>query len=109
MVQVLSDALAVWDLKVIRAGSSSDTNKNPLYASHISLGIIHVIRMEEAFICNLAAHWLTVRKVEGSWFNFNSVFRAPEPLSEFYLRYRRVLVAITFLHPILSSCNPALM
>lgn len=70
-VEVLSEALAVWDLKVVRLGSSEDTNRNPL--------------LEEAFICNLAAHWLTVRKVEGSWFNFNSVFRAPEPLSEFYL------------------------
>jgi len=41
---------------------------------------------ENAFICNLQEHWFTIRKVDGQWYNFNSLQDAPSPLSEFYLR-----------------------
>jgi hypothetical protein len=30
-------------------------------------------------------HWFTIRKVEGAWWNFNSIGPAPEALSDFYL------------------------
>ncbi len=31
-------------------------------------------------------HWFTIRKSEdGNWWNFNSLFPAPQPLSQFYL------------------------
>mmetsp|Transcript_3543 Transcript_3543/g.5461 ORF Transcript_3543/g.5461 Transcript_3543/m.5461 type:complete len:217 (-) Transcript_3543:517-1167(-) len=42
---------------------------------------------EECFICNHQDHWLTLRKVQGSWFNLNSLNDplGPKPISEFYL------------------------
>lgn len=30
-------------------------------------------------------HWFTVRSIYGQWWNLNSVFSAPEPVSDFYL------------------------
>lgn len=42
----------------------------------------------EAFIFNSASHWYSVRKIEGIWFNLNSLSRTkigPEIISEFYL------------------------
>lgn len=30
-------------------------------------------------------HWFSIRKVDGIWWNFNSLFPAPEHLSNFYL------------------------
>ena len=30
-------------------------------------------------------HWLTIRKIDGSWYNFNSLYPAPEFLGAFYL------------------------
>ena len=37
--------------------------------------------------CHLCSqeHWLTVRRVNGSWYNFNSLFSAPELLGTLYL------------------------
>jgi ataxin-3 len=33
----------------------------------------------------LQAHWFCIRKVGGKWYNFNSLYAAPELLSDFYL------------------------
>jgi hypothetical protein len=33
----------------------------------------------------LKEHWFTLRPVAGEWFNFNSLFPAPQPLSAFFL------------------------
>jgi ataxin-3 len=33
----------------------------------------------------LQEHWFTIRKVDGDWWNFNSLYPAPESLSAFYL------------------------
>ena len=30
-------------------------------------------------------HWFTIRRVYGDFWNFNSLFPAPQPLSQFYL------------------------
>ena len=46
---------------------------------------------EQAFICNLAAHWLTIRKAGNRWFNLNSLLDEPQYLSDFYLRYDPLL------------------
>lgn len=38
------------------------------------------------FICNSAAHWIAIRKIEGVWYNLNSLgMRLPEIISDFYL------------------------
>jgi hypothetical protein len=29
------------------------------------------LRKEQAFICNLSSHWLTIRKIGEDWYNFN--------------------------------------
>lgn len=40
---------------------------------------------ENAFICHLEDHWFCIRKVNGEWYNFDSLYAAPEHLSKFYL------------------------
>lgn len=41
--------------------------------------------LENAFICHLQDHWFSIRKVNGEWYNFDSLYAAPEHLSKFYL------------------------
>ena len=42
---------------------------------------------ETGFICNSSNHWLTIRKVNGKWYNLNSTNKeGPEIISDFYLR-----------------------
>ncbi|KAG2483234.1 hypothetical protein HYH03_017891 [Edaphochlamys debaryana] len=75
-IQVLSHALEPWGLTVVSLESEEarDVKAAPLTAT--------------AFICNLQEHWFTLRKVDasGDWWNFNSLFPAPQPLSTFYLQ-----------------------
>eukprot|EP01023_Acetabularia_acetabulum_P044670 TRINITY_DN4498_c0_g1_i1.p1 TRINITY_DN4498_c0_g1~~TRINITY_DN4498_c0_g1_i1.p1 ORF type:complete len:413 (+),score=62.54 TRINITY_DN4498_c0_g1_i1:213-1451(+) len=72
-VQVLQMALEVWDIKLI-----------PLRNPRMSQAAQEPAE-QEAFVCNLAEHWFTLRKIDSKWWNFDSVKRAPEPLSQFYL------------------------
>lgn len=41
--------------------------------------------LENAFICHLQDHWFCIRKVNGEWYNFDSLYAAPQHLSKFYL------------------------
>lgn len=41
--------------------------------------------LESAFICHLQDHWFCIRKVSGEWYNFDSLYAAPQHLSKFYL------------------------
>jgi ataxin-3 len=85
-IQVLTRALETWNLKCIPALSPEAGNawKDP--------------SRERAFICNLDRHWLTLRRCEildtkvhsesvggSGWWNFNSTFPAPQPISDLYL------------------------
>lgn len=72
-IQVLAKALDIWDLKLIslEAHDAQQAKVNP--------------QQEDAFICHLQDHWFTIRKVGGEWYNFNSLYPAPEHLSNFYL------------------------
>eukprot|EP00250_Pteridium_aquilinum_P035228 c8926_g1_i1 orf=128-925(+) len=72
-IQVLAKALDVWDLKVtsLDAREVEAAKTNP--------------QQEVAFICHLQDHWFTIRKVGNEWYNFNSLYPAPEHLSNFYL------------------------
>ncbi|GBG67737.1 hypothetical protein CBR_g865 [Chara braunii] len=72
-IQVLEKALGVWGMRCLPLDvpEASDARLDP--------------QAEQAFICNLQSHWFTIRKVDGEWYNFNSLFPAPEHLSQFYL------------------------
>ncbi|KAL2533823.1 Ataxin-3-like protein [Abeliophyllum distichum] len=72
-IQVLQKALEVWDLQVIPLDSpvAEPAQIDP--------------ELENAFICHLEDHWFCIRKVNGEWYNFDSLYAAPEHLSKFYL------------------------
>lgn len=72
-IQVLQKALEVWDLQVI-----------PLDCPVAEPAQIDP-EFENAFICHLQDHWFCIRKVNGEWYNFDSLYAAPEHLSKFYL------------------------
>lgn len=72
-MQVLQKALEVWDLQVIPLDSP--------VAEHAQIDP----ELENAFICHLQDHWFCIRKVNGEWYNFDSLYAAPEHLSKFYL------------------------
>ncbi|KAG5088709.1 hypothetical protein JHK86_001321 [Glycine max] len=70
---VLQKALEVWDLQVIPLDSpvAEPAQIDP--------------ELENAFICHLQDHWFCIRKVNGEWYNFDSLYAAPQHLSKFYL------------------------
>ncbi|CAI0424409.1 unnamed protein product [Linum tenue] len=72
-IQVLQKALEVWDLQVIPFSSpvAEPAHLDP--------------DTENAFICHLHDHWFCIRKVNGEWYNFDSLGAAPVHLSKFYL------------------------
>ncbi|KAI3447750.1 hypothetical protein Pfo_004415 [Paulownia fortunei] len=72
-IQVLQKALEVWNLQVIPLDSpvAEPAQIDP--------------ETENAFICHLQDHWFCIRKVNGEWYNFDSLYAAPEHLSKFYL------------------------
>ncbi|KAF9598537.1 hypothetical protein IFM89_028069 [Coptis chinensis] len=72
-IQVLQKALEVFDLQVI-----------PLNCPVAEPAQIDP-ELENAFICHLQDHWFSIRKVNGEWYNFDSLYAAPEHLSKFYL------------------------
>ncbi|XAR68860.1 Ubiquitinyl hydrolase 1 [Bertholletia excelsa] len=72
-IQVLEKALEVWDLQVI-----------PLSCPVAEPAQIDP-ELENAFICHLQDHWFCFRKVNGEWYNFDSLYAAPQHLSKFYL------------------------
>ncbi|XP_073135190.1 ataxin-3 homolog [Henckelia pumila] len=72
-IQVVEKALEVWGLEVIPLDSpvAEPAQIDP--------------EMENAFICHLQDHWFCIRKVNEEWYNFDSLYPAPEHLSKFYL------------------------
>mmetsp|Transcript_40523 Transcript_40523/g.101997 ORF Transcript_40523/g.101997 Transcript_40523/m.101997 type:complete len:391 (-) Transcript_40523:64-1236(-) len=72
-VQVLQEALKVWDVTLTPLASPevTSTRERP--------------ELEEAFICHFEAHWFTIRKVRGHWINLNSLLERPTWLSPLYL------------------------
>lgn len=65
--------MEVWDLQVIPLDSpvAEPAQIDP--------------ELENAFICHLHDHWFCIRKVNGEWYNFDSLYAAPLHLSKFYL------------------------
>ena len=83
-IQVLTRALEQWNLKCL-----------PVMSQEAGTAW-QAPQRERAFICNLDRHWLTLRRCEiadpnvhaggtGGWWNFNSTFPAPRPISDLYL------------------------
>ncbi|KAG8078494.1 hypothetical protein GUJ93_ZPchr0007g6331 [Zizania palustris] len=72
-IQVLQKALEVWDLQVIP------------FDSPAAGSCLFDPELETALICHLQDHWFCIRKVNEEWYNFNSLYPAPEHLSKFYL------------------------
>ncbi|XP_075509283.1 ataxin-3 homolog [Primulina tabacum] len=72
-IQVVEKALEVWGLEVIPLD-------NPV-AEPAQIDP----EMENAFICHLQDHWFCIRKANEEWYNFDSLYPAPEHLSKFYL------------------------
>ena len=72
-LQVLEKALEVWDLQVI-----------PFHSPVAEPAQIDP-ELENAFICHLHDHWFCIRKVNGEWYNFDSLYASPMHLSKFYL------------------------
>ncbi|EPS59008.1 hypothetical protein M569_15805, partial [Genlisea aurea] len=72
-IQVVEKALQVWDLQVIPVDSpvAGRAQVDP--------------ETENAFVCHLQDHWFCIRRVNGEWYNFDSLYAAPEHLSKFYL------------------------
>lgn len=72
-IQVLSKALQSWGLQAI----SLDAPEGAIAT--------YEPQREQAYICNLEVHWFTIRQVDGDWWNFNSLFTAPQHTSAFHL------------------------
>jgi len=72
-IQVLSTALKVWNFTCIPITNPEvkDVLKNPT--------------AEKAYICNLAAHWITLLKISNNWWDLNSVNKEPRWISDLYL------------------------
>eukprot|EP01117_Protostelium_nocturnum_P009667 TRINITY_DN3456_c0_g1_i1.p1 TRINITY_DN3456_c0_g1~~TRINITY_DN3456_c0_g1_i1.p1 ORF type:complete len:273 (+),score=99.40 TRINITY_DN3456_c0_g1_i1:243-1061(+) len=41
--------------------------------------------LSDSFICNMQSHWLAIRKLNGEYWNLNSLLAEPQWLSSFYL------------------------
>ena len=67
-IQVLQEALKVWQLQCVALTSEEARRPRP--------------GKTPAYICNLLSHWFTVRCVAGTWVNLNSLLDRPQRLSE---------------------------
>ncbi len=74
-IQVLQKALSAFGLDLVPFSS-----QNPL-----AIQARNDPTALKAFICNFKEHWYTIRKIGNYWFNLNSMFKAPELISETYL------------------------
>ncbi|CAI9730130.1 ataxin-3-like [Octopus vulgaris] len=74
-IQVITNALGVWNLDIIPFSSqhpkAKEAQENPL--------------QQTAYICNMKEHWFTIRKIGFQWFNLNSLLSGPELISDTYL------------------------
>lgn len=72
-VQVLSTVLESWGLALV-----------PLASPEAAVARAQPEACT-AFLANMAEHWFAIRNINGEWWNLNSLFSHPEPLSHFYL------------------------
>jgi len=74
-IQVLMKALHA---KNLDCKPVTSTNFDSVFSS---------LHFQDAFILNRGAHWFTVRKIEGEWYNLNSVLPQPKHIPELYLAH----------------------
>ena len=79
-IQVLNRALER-SHGVALTHASSEEHSNTGGSSSGSGGVLGA----EAFVLNRSAHWFTVRKLYGRYWNLNSTLERPEPIGELYL------------------------
>lgn len=73
-VQVILNALAIWNLELLP------------YLSQAAASIRSNPTSPVAYICNLQSHWFTLRKFGGKrWYNLNSLYKRPTFVSDTYL------------------------
>ena len=74
-IQVLTKALNIYNCKV------DNLKRNE------AISMIQNKKNFDALIFNSSVHWFAIRKIEGIWFNLNSMnsYPGPEIISEFYL------------------------
>lgn len=53
--------------------------------SELHRGDSDVIATHDAFVLNRSAHWFTIRKIKGRFWDLNSMLDQPQVISEFYL------------------------
>jgi ataxin-3 len=70
-IQVLTLALARKSVQLSSWMSEENRDRDPLD--------------QKAFVLNRQAHWFTVRKVNGKWWNLNSTLNCPELVTDFAL------------------------
>ena len=70
-VQVLESALAIYGLVMRPITSPKEREMRP--------------DLERGFLCNLSEHWFALRRVDSTWWDLNSIKRAPRKIGEFYL------------------------
>jgi hypothetical protein len=58
----------------------------PLTSGPLFCSIAFCLTVRNGFLLSaLQEHWFAIRQVGGEWWNFNSLYPAPEHLSAFYL------------------------
>lgn len=72
-LQVLARALNSWGLKCDRVKMED------------IMALLQDTETEKAFICHLRNHWFCIRRVDGQWYNLNSLNKHPIRVSDFYL------------------------
>lgn len=85
-VQVITAALSGWGITCIPISQVQEAQANPVSVFNFCL-FQQAFRTENAFVCNLGSHWFTIRKIDGFWFNLNSLLKTPQYLGDFYLRF----------------------
>ena len=74
-LQVLSEALSVWNIDVVSLRHPSQKNTAAVYPAS-----------QTAFLCHLHDHWFVIRRTtEEHWYEINSLRTAPKPLGVFHL------------------------
>lgn len=78
----------MWDLYLcpITHPDMKQFRDEPLYSFIFRFSCL-TPRKANAFICNLMSHWFAIRKIDGIWWDVNSIYDLPNALSDLYLGY----------------------
>lgn len=74
-IQVIIKALELWQLEMIQFNSSD------VFARRCT----HDPTFPDAYIINMESHWFCLRKLDGIWFNLDSLLDQPKFMSNLYI------------------------